>query len=261
MDKKDYFNELAINQSSIKDFIADKEDFWDKSIFNPQRVERKKTPSMALGTLYHDIIEKVLTGDNNAFDDKYAIVDNIRRGSKKWEELVQDNIGKVLIKQKDYDSICNAVDHLFKSDYCKDVILENNIAEKEVYWQENITVGEFESEIPCKAKIDMYNDDYIVDWKSTRAESPEEFEIEVNKYKYYLQSAWYSRAVMRLDKKPIGSRKYLIIAQCLKKPHIIMRYDFGIEQIKNLDNVIMEKELPEIKNLLISKKRELYLKG
>lgn len=56
-------------------------------------------------------------------------------------------------------------------------------AEKELFWEAH--------GFKCKCKVDLINDNWLVDLKTTAATSPQDFLEMADKYGYYRQGAWY----------------------------------------------------------------------
>jgi len=256
----DYYKNTAINQSSIKAFIEDPEKFWRHSPRNIDCEPSKQTDAMAKGSLYHAIIESRIMDSQDPLQE-YFVTSLNRKGTKKWKSLQEEKPDKILVKQTLYDECSAAVDVLVENSHFKEVVKSSNKVEQEIYWFENIDTDHARYVTDCKAKIDLYNYEYIVDWKSTRAETDDEFEIAINQYKYYLQGAWYARAIMELLWGELNELKVVIIAQNIKKPEIIFYHEFDPKQIENIDYDIMNVQLPKMNEFIEYKQRQRRLIG
>lgn len=267
-----YYKDESINQSAISEFINDPGKFWEHSILNPNSVPKKTSSAMTMGSFYHAMIESRILKSNKPLNE-YQIIDNSRLSPKRKKELLELYPNKLCIKQQDYDKCNNAINILMEHEKVKEILnVDWFKTEQEVYWVEPITEGKTCYMTHCKAKLDFYSEYCLVDWKSTRANSYDEFEMSIRKYKYDLQAAWYSRALMRLDNfvemseneltdaspfgESIGRRKCIIIAQNLNSPHTIIPYEFNLDTTEELDDYMVNQELPELRKFIINKRKE-----
>lgn len=267
-----YYKDSSINQSAIKEYIESPDNLWANHVSNTQRIERKTSDAMVKGGIYHAVIESKLK--NLSVLDILLPTTLKRKNTKKWNELQENNQDKVLVKESLLNDISNAVDLLLNHNAIKPLLEDIYCSsEMEIYWSEYLSENEYTSHaVPCKAKIDYFNCKNMIDWKSTRATTLDEFNIEINKYKYYMQSAWYARALMRWDNyaymcdnqltdhTPLGDSldKYdiWIIGQNLSEPDLIFPVKIDFNQIGNLDEMIIEEELWNVYNFLRQKRIE-----
>ena len=75
--------------------------------------------------------------------------------------------------------------------------------------------------VPFKARLDAYGEDIVVDLKTTRSASPEEFERSIMNYGYGLQAAAYLRAA---DRCGLKVKHFCFICVESEAPHAVAVY-------------------------------------
>jgi hypothetical protein len=124
---------------------------------------------------------------------------------------------------------------------------ESRKTETSLYW--NMDIQGITAD--CKARIDLYTDEYIVDLKTVSCADKYSFYYSCKDYGYLSQAAWYSHALELATGK---RRRFLFLCVETKAP-----YDLAIYEVPQ---VILDKELAKIMELLpkmaYSLKNNLY---
>lgn len=156
------------------------------------------TPEMEFGTAFHTAILEPKT-----FKKTY-LVEDIDKRTKEGKERIKtlkDNSIKLLSKDN-YELIEAISGNYFEHGWD----FHNGIIEQPIYFDYLKT--------ECKAKPDVLQDDLVVDFKTISDCSDSNIKYSINKYKYYIQAAFYRIAT--------GKDNFLFIF-CEKKPPFASR--------------------------------------
>ncbi len=196
-----------------------------------------ETAAMRFGKIVHCAIL-----EPDAFDERYAVSIQCDRrtkaGKEAWQQWLDDNEGKEVISQDDYDKAMQ-MSEAIRSHARASELLSCGMAEMAYFWTDERT------QETCKAKADYVHGDIIVDLKTTASASKADFMRSVAQYKYHWQDAWYSNG--------IGAERFVFVAIEKNAPYIIECYELkevakqlGWRQInKALDKWLMHRDFCE----------------
>lgn len=134
------------------------------------------------GTLVHNLIL-----EPDTFGDKYAIYEGKVRRGKEYDAFVNDNAGKTIIKQDEYDDANIIKSAVFGNASVYELFLETHTTEKLIEWTDMGT--------QFKGFVDGIGDNFIFDLKTSASADPKKFTNDCFKYGYALQAAMYCRAL------------------------------------------------------------------
>lgn len=175
-----YHDRPELSASEIKLFINDPISWWH--IYKVRDWPKPEpTPSMQFGTLVHDIIA-------NRGEPSFAIrpdgLDMRTKAGKEWKESL--GIAPV-VSQCDANSIMQIWRHISSNRWLMSAI-DQAKTEQEMFWDDP-DFGQ------CRCKIDLFNTDILLDWKTTSKLSERQFGFEIVDRGYDLQMAFYRRGV------------------------------------------------------------------
>lgn len=188
------------------------------------------TKPFSFGTALHT---RVLTPED--WESSIAVMPKVdgrtKAGKEKLEEFVSSSVGKTVISQDEFDSICAMNTRLSGSPIYNELML-NTERELSAFFSWDGT--------PCKARFDAIGGGRIVDIKSTESCSFHDFQNSLATYGYHRQAAFYLEAAKECG---LDVNEFIFVAIEKKPP-----YQFSIYKI---DYASLEKGREEIEWLLI----------
>lgn len=182
----DYFSRPEMSQSRLKDFAVSPA-YYQLRLKQPQ----EQTEAMAMGSAVHAALL-----EPEVFKKNYAISGSFDKRTKAGKEsftlFCAENMGKIILSQKEYDEVIKMRDSVFEHPKANDVLSFNIEAEKEIF---------FELEgVPCKAKLDAIvpQINTVIDFKTARSSTAESFKRDAINMHYDLQAYWYYEAYKAL---------------------------------------------------------------
>ena len=165
------------------------------------------TQAMEFGRAFHLAIL-----EPQVFSEQVVVYSGKTKRGKAWDEFCQENEGKTIITEIEFECIKGMENVLFSN---KDIArkLHGN-KEVPMVWQDPL------SSVLCKGKVDIINGGQIVDIKTTQDASFEAFRRSAYKYGYNRQSAFY------LD--GFGAKSFVFIVIEKKAP-----YNVGVYHCSN----------------------------
>jgi len=165
------------------------------------------TQAMEFGRAFHLAIL-----EPQVFSEQVVVYSGKTKRGKAWDEFCQENEGKTIITEIEFECIKGMENVLFSN---KDIArkLHGN-KEVPMVWQDPL------SSVLCKGKVDIINGGQIVDIKTTQDSSFEAFRRSAYKYGYNRQSAFY------LD--GFGAKSFVFIVIEKKAP-----YNVGVYHCSN----------------------------
>lgn len=152
------------------------------------RVKQETTPILEFGQAVHCF---VLEG-REAFDRRFAVSPAVDRrtvdGREAWSDFVENNEGKIVIKEDDFIRIYG-IDQAVRAHPFAAELLADGIAETTAIWKDKATG------ITCKCRPDFVPSigNILVDLKTTKGASEHEFGRSCSTYRYFQQSAFYAK--------------------------------------------------------------------
>jgi exodeoxyribonuclease VIII len=128
-----------------------------------------------------------------------------------WDEFDKKNAGKIILPPTDFDNVQSMADAVRKHPAAKFLLDLPGRREASYTW-----TGQHG--IQCKTRPDWHSlcHEYVIDLKSTRDASRDEFARSLAGYDYHLQAAWNLSA--------LSARKFLIIAVESTRPFAVAVY-------------------------------------
>lgn len=226
IDKENYFdpNNRALHQSAAKDYFLCPNYFYRKNVLHT--VEQKESKAFDIGHAVDDILTETDSCDN------YAIFEGDRRtkdGKAEYQAL--QDAGKKVVSQKDYDSIINICDAIYKTSAYKEMFKSYN---RQEIIQIPLDLGEhFDSIV---GKIDFFTITpegvcYLNDMKTTRSIDDSKFFYSAREYGYFFQLFVYS--ILLKSKYPeIKSFEYSILAGETAEPYRVKYFKIHNQYIE-----------------------------
>jgi len=166
---------------------------------------KETTPAMAFGSAFHSCVL-----EPEKFNEDYAVFEGDKRKKEdkaRFEEMVAS--GKTIITADDFNTITNMATAINDHDIAR-ALLANGLPEQSVFWTDKITGME------CKCRPDWWDNDTLVDLKTTDDASPSGFARSVATYGYHTQAAHYMAGT--------GASRFVFIAVEKKPPYAIGVY-------------------------------------
>ncbi len=187
MDEKDYHSHPALSQSKLKVLSDNPRKFYQKYIEKIEVEESDNTVSKQLGTCWdlaltdYPAYLKLKVKDTKTTKVEGCITEN-------WKQTID----KGMLRLRNYQM--QLTEFKAGDSYRTLGQLFDNCEKQEILFWKDPKTGE-----ECRGKLDFrfYSDStgnkmcFIIDLKSTKAETLEEFTRDFIKYKYYLQAAMY----------------------------------------------------------------------
>lgn len=221
MSNEDYHRSPAISKSGL-DRLAISPEHYQAYLMEP----REETAAMKVGTAVHMAVlePERFKATYAPFDDSEicASIGGAKpRATTKYKEWLEGykaaNAGLILLDGADYKYIYDIVDSvLLRETPCK-ILSANGAAEHSFFWTDP------ETGVECKCRPDYLRDDgYIIDLKTTEDASPWGFERSAEKYRYWVQAAFYKQGVEAVT--GIEVKGFVFIAVEKKPPYAVACY-------------------------------------
>jgi hypothetical protein len=224
--KDNYFDPdtKAAHQSFLKDYFLCPNYFYRKNVLHT--VEQKESKAFDIGHAVDDILTETDSVDN------YAIFEGDRRtkdGKAEYQALI--DAGKKVISQKDYDSIINICDAIYKTTAYKEIFKSYN---RQEIIQMPIELGEhFDSIV---GKMDFFTIDdkgtcFLNDMKTTRCIDDNRFWFAFKEYGYGFQLFVYS-ILLKYKYPEIKSFEYSILAGETAEPYRVKYFKIPSQYVE-----------------------------
>ena len=179
-----YHSFPAISASGINCFLNyGAAAYWANSPFNINRQPEEKSEALIMGSLTHMLVLE----SSEKFDASYIIIpEGMRRDkrSKDYSELLeQAETGKKdLVTAKMHQEAKVMAEALLKNKVARQIMQEGTY-EEPMLWERD--------GIKCKIKTDFFRKGLIVDYKTTRENTPEDYFRAAANLGYHRAAAWY----------------------------------------------------------------------
>lgn len=213
MDIETYHTSEGISSSGMKVFLESPAQYYYD--YHAKQKDEKTTQSFALGRLVH-----LLSLEPQNFDKQFYLYEDgdLPRSEKGKLELSQKASGRQIVKPKDLTESKNIADAIKLHLEHHQIKVEN--VEHSIFWE----AGVFNA--PLRARPDFYNDDLIVDIKTTN--SFKEFERNYKKYGYHRQAAMQIDALKHFTGV---SRAFKFLVTQSKPPYLTCEYELHPEDL------------------------------
>jgi len=193
------------------------------------------TSAMFLGSAFDTLL---LTPD--LFGETYAVVPDIRRGTKAWDEFVGQNPGKHLIKTDEMEQISSMVISLRKHPEASK-LLTDGVPQVSFKWRDA------QSGLLCKGRADYVKGSTVIDVKTTQNAGPNEFSKSIAAFRYHVQAAYYLEAMAQTGHKV--SDDFLFVAVEKEPPYLVAVYKLD-HQALSLGMATFSSELQHLARCL-----------
>lgn len=178
---------------------------------------KEPTEAMKLGTALHTHVLQP-----HLFDAQYAIIPasiKAKRG-KEWDEFEEEHKGKELIKQSQFQQICEMSFSLKNANKCKDLFEKTPMNSREV-----VLLSEIEG-VEIKSKADMICVEHgtVVDVKTASDASPDAFMSQSSNFGYDVQAAWY---LLNAEACGLDVNKFEFLVVESEYPYTTASYSFS----------------------------------
>lgn len=233
LSNKEYHASEGISSSGIKHLIKSPA-HYKASIATPT----EPTPEMIKGSVIHTLIL-----EPHKFEQEFAVgAFNYRRG-KEYDKAINDNPGKIVISESDYDE-CLQIVGAFKKEVELNPLLKRLLEgdkEHSFYW------NDFMTNVLCKCRPDNITPDgVIVDIKTSKDASKDYFQKALVDLGYFISAAFYLRGVnatrreasKTCDKEFKVAHQFCFIVIETKAPFSVALYYLDRDSIKVAEMLI-----------------------
>ncbi len=198
MDNDDYRGYEAISKSDL--------DKINKSVAHWKAPKGGATPEMKEGSAFHCYVLEPWH-----FERRYKEAPKLRKNTKAETEWHEANKGFLPVTKDQLDRFERMADNVWshpKARLLLEPLNEENVEvsyfwETEVYVKESLRKGGFHK-IKSKCRVDYTNEEHniLVDLKTTKDGSNEDFPKSVANYRYHVQAAWYRNGYQQIKGGP-----------------------------------------------------------
>lgn len=212
----EYHARSEVNKSRLDEIAKSPAHYKAKFIDN--LIPTSRTPALVLGSAYH----KLQTEADDFFED-YCITPQINKrtkaGKEEWAAFEKENEGKELITEDQYSQIEKMVDAVNSHPSASKLMGLKGEAEKTIFWKD------YQTGLKCKCRPDWLckKDGLIIDLKTTEDASPEAFSRSINKFRYHVQAAFYTRGCELED--------FVFVVVEKTPPHAVVCYKASSDMI------------------------------
>lgn len=181
----------------------------------------ESSASQRLGTLTHTALL-----EPDKMDELFiAEPTGARRGTKAWAACEEENAGKLVVKQDEWDAALAMRDATMK---CREFVAlrKKSRFELSAVWHNNVA-GE-----PCKGRMDIwseYGSGIIADLKTAASAHPDAFQKAIWNYGYHIQAAWYRSGAKALGLSDAPEFYFIVVES--SPPHATAIYRLDSESI------------------------------
>lgn len=204
----------GISKSQL-DKAAQSPAHWKASL----EAERKETPAMRIGSLFHGL---VLEPDKIRLAVAPQVDRRTKAGKETWEAFVRDHAGSQVVTEDEYMQLIGMRDNVLAHPVAGN-LFRTGLAEQSVYWTNE------ESGLLCKCRPDWWMPDIrlIVDLKTTEDASPGAFSRACAKYRYHVQNAFYRDGISSFE-IPLG---FVFVVVEKTPPYAVALYELDDQAI------------------------------
>lgn len=224
---EEYHAGPGVSNSGLSLFLKSPKKYWYKYLQETYK-ENKESDDKKFGSAVHAALLEPAE-----FDKRYFVTKKIARRGKEWEAILNEAGEKEILFDGDLKVI----------DLIKESILQLKIGKKlldgkkehSIYWIDK------DSGVLCRTRPDCYNDRFVLDVKTTRDASPQEYPKSVYNYGYHRQAAMMLDGLEAITGKSYKDFIHLAIEK--DPPYLLGVY--------NLDDDAIEQGRREYKAALI----------
>ena len=134
-------------------------------------------------------------------------------GSEMHAHLLEDkkleDVKEALTKTE-FGIFEQCIESVRKNEFVSNILKSKGVREKELFWREDIDLGDKKAKVQCKAKADLITDNgYLVELKTISSlQTTKKLFFRCLEFRYDLAAAWYLHGCKRNN---IDIKKYLFI--------------------------------------------------
>lgn len=214
---RDYHSDLSAISKSRLALMSVCPQYFKWCEDNPQ----EPSGDLIIGSAFHKLLL-----EKDDFTNEFAVLptDIDRRtkiGKEMYAQFLQDNEGKDLIAQLDFEMIWDMCESVLSNKYASQLLKGKH--EQSMYFTDEFTG------IQCKIRPDTYKvigDKVIItDFKSCKSAVAEDFMRDMIKYHYDLQAYMYRLGVSIVLGVPIENVSFVFVAVEKKPPYLMAMYE------------------------------------
>ena len=216
---EDYHKSAGISSSGLGAILECPKNYWYKYLSGQYEAPNNK--NFAMGTAVH-----TLALEPETFGERFLITKVPDKRTKSYEaaiiEISKLANGRELISPDDYQTAINMASALSSHQFFKKIgkgCIEHSLA-----WIDE------ESGALLRSRPDFYNDNFIVDVKTSRDVSPAEFARSMFKYGYHRQAAMACDGLTKLSGREYSNVILFVVSK--EPPHLIKCYLIGSESLE-----------------------------
>lgn len=204
-----YFAHPSMSCSMIREILRSPAHFKYRYIDGHKD---KDTPAKLFGTITHTALL-----EPRRFLDQYVIAPDLNKNTNAYKDWKAGLPAETLIlKREEADAIITMCENVSSHPVAGD-LLRGATMEHSLYFEEE------ETGIQCRVRPDAITDDgYVVDLKTTRNASREQFMRSIANYRYDISAGLYTHAFERVFKQP--PKGYVFIAIESDAPYSVAVY-------------------------------------
>lgn len=185
---EEYHASAGISRSGILEFSKSPKHFWHKYL-NPEYIKKDPTPEMKFGTAFHSYVLE----PEKFTDEYYVMLDNPYHGNstigRKFKaEQIANSEGRSILSLDDYMQI-EQMEKSINNDPQAYGLIANAQYEKSIYWIDTAT------QLLCKCRPDILKEQFVVDLKTTKDASEQQFKKDFYYRGYALQLAMIQEGI------------------------------------------------------------------
>lgn len=171
-----YHESDGLSASGVKLLAASPYKYWYRYVEGNNKYQKSK--SMDIGSAVH----KMCLEQSDFFHEYVFMPENIkRRQGKEWEKFAKDNLDRQILSANEYYKVCAMSAALKAHPIFADIFASGSV-EQSIYWQD-------ENGVLLKTRPDWYNDELIIDVKTTSSIDEADIANTIAYYRYDIQAA------------------------------------------------------------------------
>lgn len=189
------------------------------------------------------------------FADEVAVFTGARRAGKEWDKFELENAGKIILNAADHARIGAMLSALNQNPEAKESLIAHakpENVEVAMTWTNEATG------LKCKGRMDVFDDNLIVGFKTSRSAHPRTFPRHAWSFGYQVQWGAYVDGVETLSGKPVRDIIEVVVES--KAPHSVMVYRINAE-VRGLCRAEWVRALTLIKECQEKKEWPTYAPG
>lgn len=201
----------AVSPSQIKVLARSPLHYFDQFLAE-DREKKEPTPAMQVGTALHTAVLEPELWDQTIAVPKHAFDRRTKAGKELAAEFEAESAGKIVLTPDDADRVRRMADAVHKHPASKFLLELPGRREPSYTWKDPATGLE------CKTRPDWHSEDrrLVVDVKTTRDASREEFAKSIANFDYHVQAAWNQAA--------LEAEQFLSLAIESERPYAVAVY-------------------------------------